>query len=75
MSGDWTASRLEIADVRSWSRVAVDLPPGGIVLTGPNGAGKTSLVEALVFACLGVSCRTSREAEIDRKSTRLNSSH
>jgi DNA replication and repair protein RecF len=66
MSGDWTASRLEIADVRSWSRVAVDLPPGGIVLTGPNGAGKTSLVEALVFACLGVSCRTSREAEMVR---------
>lgn len=64
--GDWTASRLEIADVRSWSRVAVDLPPGGIVLTGPNGAGKTSLVEALVFACLGVSCRTSREAEMVR---------
>ena len=66
MSGDWTASRLEIADVRSWTRVAVDLPPGGIVLTGPNGAGKTSLVEALVFACLGVSCRTSREAEMVR---------
>ena len=66
MPGDWTASRIEIADVRSWSRVAVDLPPGGIVLTGPNGAGKTSLVEALVFACLGVSCRTSREAEMVR---------
>lgn len=66
MPGDWTASRLEVADVRSWSRVAVDLPPGGIVLTGPNGAGKTSLVEALVLACLGVSCRTSREAEAVR---------
>jgi len=66
MSGDWTASRLEIADVRPWSRVVVDLPPGGIVLTGPNGAGKTSIVEALVFACLGVSCRTSREAEMVR---------
>lgn len=66
MPGDWTASRLEVADVRSWSRVVVDLPPGGIVLTGPNGAGKTSLVEALVLACLGVSCRTSREAEAVR---------
>lgn len=66
MPGHWTASRLEVADVRSWSRVAVDLPPGGIVLTGPNGAGKTSLVEALVLACLGVSCRTSREAEAIR---------
>ena len=66
MPGDWTASRIEVADVRSWSRLSVELPPGGIVLTGPNGAGKTSLVEALVFACLGVSCRTSREAEMVR---------
>ena len=66
MPGDWTASRLEVADVRSWSRVAVDLPPGGIVLTGPNGAGKTSLVEALVMACVGVSCRSSREGEAVR---------
>ncbi len=66
MPADWTAGRLEVADVRSWSRVAVDLPPGGIVLSGPNGAGKTSLVEALVMACIGVSCRTSREAEVVR---------
>ncbi len=65
-TNDWTAGRLEVSDVRSWSRLAVDLPPGGIVLSGPNGAGKTSLVEALVFACLGVSCRTSREAEAIR---------
>ena len=66
MAGTWTASRLEVSDVRSWSRLTVDLPPGGIVLSGPNGAGKTSLVEALVLACLGVSCRTSREAEAIR---------
>ncbi len=65
-TSDWMASRLEVSDVRSWSRLAIDLPPGGIVLSGPNGAGKTSLVEALVFACLGVSCRTSREAEAIR---------
>lgn len=36
------------------------------MLSGPNGAGKTSLVEALVLACLGVSCRTAREAEAIR---------
>lgn len=44
----------------------MDLPPGGLVLTGPNGAGKTSLVEALVMACLGVSCRTVRDADVIR---------
>ncbi|MGB1711824.1 MAG: AAA family ATPase, partial [Miltoncostaeaceae bacterium] len=59
-AGAWTATHLDVADVRSWDRVSLDLPPGGIVLCGPNGAGKTSLAEALVLACLGVSCRTSR---------------
>ena len=33
-------------------------------MTGENGAGKTSLVEALYLACLGVSPRTTRDAEI-----------
>ena len=66
MPGAWVATRLDVSDVRSWSRVSVDLPVGGIVLSGPNGAGKTSLVEALVLACLGVSCRTAREAEAIR---------
>lgn len=61
------AGHLEVADVRSWTRLSVDLPPGGIVLSGPNGAGKTSLVEALVMACIGVSCRTSRDVEVIRR--------
>jgi DNA replication and repair protein RecF len=66
VAGAWTARHLDVSDVRSWTRVSVDLPPGGIVLSGPNGAGKTSLVEAIVMACLGVSCRTSRDAEVVR---------
>jgi len=66
MAGAWTARHLDVSDVRSWTRVSVDLPPGGVVLSGPNGAGKTSLVEAIVLACLGVSCRTSRDAEVVR---------
>ena len=53
--------------MRCWSRGALDLPPGLIVLTGPNGAGKTSLVEAMVLGCLGVSPRTSRESEVVRE--------
>lgn len=55
-----------MADVRTWRRGAVDLPPGLVLITGPNGAGKTSLVEAVVLGCLGVSPRTVREAEIVR---------
>lgn len=66
MAEAWTARHLDVSDVRSWTRVSVDLPPGGIVLSGPNGAGKTSLVEALVMACIGVSCRTSRDADVVR---------
>jgi DNA replication and repair protein RecF len=53
--------------VRCWSRGALDLPAGLVVLTGPNGAGKTSLVEAMVLGLLGVSPRTAREAEVVRE--------
>ncbi len=63
---EWVARRLEVADVRCWDRAAIDLPAGLVVIVGPNGAGKTSLVEAVVLACLGVSPRTAREAEIVR---------
>lgn len=60
------ARRLEVSDLRAWHRGAVDLPAGLVLITGPNGAGKTSLIEAIVFACLGVSPRTAREAEMVR---------
>lgn len=66
MAGAWAALHLDVSDVRSWTRVSVNLPAGGVVLSGPNGAGKTSLVEAIVLACLGVSCRTPREVEVVR---------
>ena len=46
--------------------MALDLEPGLIVVSGPNGAGKTSLVEAVTFATIGVSPRTSREADAVR---------
>lgn len=63
----WTARRLEVADVRCWRRVELDLPAGLAVIVGPNGAGKTSLIEALVLGCLGVSPRTARESEMVRR--------
>jgi DNA replication and repair protein RecF len=58
---------VELADVRPWERLALDIPDGCVVFVGPNGAGKTSILEALALACLGVSPRTSREAEMVRR--------
>ncbi len=58
---------LQVADLRSWERVSLELDPGLIVVSGPNGAGKTSLVEAVTLATLGVSPRTSREADAVRR--------
>ncbi|MDX6647218.1 MAG: replication and repair protein RecF, partial [Miltoncostaeaceae bacterium] len=62
----WRARRLEVADLRCWRRAEVELPEGLALVVGPNGAGKTSLLEGIVLACLGVSPRTSREAEAVR---------
>jgi DNA replication and repair protein RecF len=63
----YAARRLEIADVRPWNRLELNLPTGCVVFVGPNGAGKTSILEALALACLGVSPRTTREAEAVRR--------
>lgn len=63
----YAARRLEIADVRPWDRLELDLPTGCVVFVGPNGAGKTSILEALALACLGVSPRTTKEAEAVRR--------
>jgi DNA replication and repair protein RecF len=45
----------------------LELETGLIIVSGPNGAGKTSLVEAVTLGTVGVSPRTSREAEIVRR--------
>ncbi len=52
--------------MRCWRRAEITLPDGLVLITGLNGAGKTSLVEAVTLALVGVSPRTSREAEIVR---------
>lgn len=63
----WGVWSVRIADLRCWERLELELVDGLIVVWGPNGAGKTSLVEAITFACLGVSPRTSKEAQIVRR--------
>jgi DNA replication and repair protein RecF len=65
----WRARRLDVADLRCWRRAEVEFPDGLALVVGPNGAGKTSLLEGIVLACLGVSPRTSREAEAVRWGT------
>ncbi|MDH3724697.1 MAG: DNA replication and repair protein RecF [Thermoleophilia bacterium] len=67
MTETWRARAVRVTDLRCWARAQIDLEPGLVVIWGPNGAGKTSLVEALTMGCLGVSPRSSREAEIVRR--------
>ena len=67
MSDAWRARAVSLADLRCWERAELTLSPGLIVIQGANGAGKTSLIEAITMACLGVSPRTSREAEVVRE--------
>ncbi|HZM74403.1 MAG TPA: DNA replication/repair protein RecF [Candidatus Limnocylindrales bacterium] len=58
--------RLELVDVRSYERVAVDFPQGSSVLIGPNGVGKTNLVEALGYIATLTSHRVSVDAPMIR---------
>jgi DNA replication and repair protein RecF len=58
--------RLELVDVRSYERVAVDFQPGSSVLIGPNGVGKTNLVEALGYIATLASHRVSTDAPMIR---------
>lgn len=58
--------RLELADIRSYPRVGVDLQPGPNVLVGPNGVGKTNLVEALGYVATLSSHRVATDAPLVR---------
>lgn len=58
--------RLELVDVRSYERVAVEFPEGANVLIGQNGVGKTNLVEALGYVAMLASHRVSADAPLVR---------
>jgi len=55
---------VEARPLRSLSDVRVELGEGIVSLVGPNGAGKTNLLEALYFALVGRSFRTSDRREL-----------
>jgi DNA replication and repair protein RecF len=58
--------RLELVNIRSYERVAVDLQPGPNVLIGPNGVGKTNLVEAMGYVATLTSHRVATDAPLVR---------
>ena len=58
--------RVELADFRSYERVAVDLDPGVSVLVGQNGVGKTNLIEALGYVATLDSHRVATDAPLVR---------
>lgn len=58
--------RIELQDVRSYARAALDLAAGVTVLVGPNAQGKTNLLEAVLRAGTGASHRVSSDVPLVR---------
>ncbi len=60
-------THLELMDVRSYARQALDLAPGVTLIVGRNAHGKTNLLEALYRLAAGCSHRTSSDLPLVRK--------
>lgn len=58
---------LMLTNFRSWSRAALALEPGAVVLHGPNGAGKTNLLEAISWLSPGKGLRGATAVEAGRR--------
>ena len=63
--------RLELSDIRSYDRVAVDLGPGVTILVGQNAQGKTNLLEAVQRAATGSSHRVAGDGPLVRFGTEI----
>ena len=59
--------QVSLRDVRSYSRLELELEPGLVLITGRNGAGKTNLLEAVHLATQGLSFRSRQDAQIVRR--------
>jgi DNA replication and repair protein RecF len=57
---------LEVRDFRNLARVALTLPPSGLVVVGDNGQGKTNLLEAIAYLHLLRSVRAARDIDVVR---------
>ena len=52
--------RLEIVNILSHRRTAIEFPRGVVAIVGQNGAGKTSIVDAISYALFGTHSRDAR---------------
>ncbi len=55
---------LKLENFRNYSNAQIMFSPGVNSLVGKNAQGKTNLIEAIYFACIGKSFRTSKEKEL-----------
>jgi len=59
-------NRIQIRDFRNIESACIDFQSGVNILCGENAQGKTNLLEAISFAALGKSFRTSHDEEMIR---------
>lgn len=62
-----TLTRLELAQFRSWPRLALDLDCRPVAIHGPNGSGKTNILEALSMLAPGRGLRGAAPADQARR--------
>ena len=58
--------RLELKNFRNYREETIELPSGASVFLGQNAQGKTNILEAVYYAALGRSHRTSADCELVR---------
>jgi DNA replication and repair protein RecF len=57
---------VSLRNIRSYSRLDLELEPGLVLVAGANGAGKTNLLESLHVGTQGFSPRTRADAQLIR---------
>ena len=58
--------RLDLKNFRNYREETVELPSGASIFLGQNAQGKTNILEAVYYAALGRSHRTSADVELVR---------